>query len=152
MELNRKLTYPFIFVAFLALITGTVAGAASAPEVNVEQVGHFGGAVRAVDIVGSYAYIGQGQDFLILDISNSSSPVLVSKITTEDIISEVKVSGNYAYLADGKNGLLIFDISNSSSPVLKGNYDNATGAYLDIVILTHFCRYCSLFPPKFTPF
>lgn len=28
-----------------------------------------------------------------------------------------------------ENGLLIFDISNASSPVLKGNYDNAAGAY-----------------------
>lgn len=129
MELNRKITYPFIFVAFLVLITGTVAGAASAPAVNMVLMGHFSGQIKAVDIVGNYAYIGQGQDFLILDISNSSSPALVSKITTEDIISEVKVSGNYAFLADGKNGLLIFDISNSSSPVLKGNYDNATGAY-----------------------
>ncbi len=128
MELNRKITYPFIFVAFLALITGTVAGAASAPAVNMELVGHLSGQIRAVDIVGNYAYIGQGPDFLILDIGNSSSPVLVSKITTEDNISELKVSGNYAYLADGKNGLLIFDISNHSSPVLKGNYDNATGA------------------------
>lgn len=128
MELNRKITYPFIFVAFLVLITGTVAGAASAPAVNMELVGHFSGQIRAVDIVGNYAYIGQGPDFLILDISNSSSPVLVSKITTEDNISEVKVSGNYAYLADGKNGLLIFDISDPSSPVLKGNYNNATGA------------------------
>jgi len=129
MELNRQITYQFISVAFLVLITGTVAGAASAPAVNMELVGHFGGQISAVDIVGNYAYIGQGPDFLILNIGNSSSPILVSKITTEDIISEVKVSGNYAYLDDGKNGLLIFDISNSSSPVLKGNYDNATGAY-----------------------
>lgn len=113
----------------MALITGTVVGAASAPAVNMELLGHFSGKIRAVDIVGNYAYIGQGRDFLILNISNSSSPALVSNITTEDIISEVKVSGNYAYLADGKNGLLIFDISNSSSPVLKGNYDNATDAY-----------------------
>jgi PGF-pre-PGF domain-containing protein len=54
---------------------------------------------------------------------------LVSKITTEDNISEVKVSGNYAYLADGKNGLLIFDISNLSSPILLGNYNNTSGAF-----------------------
>ena len=63
MELNRKITYPFIFVAFLALITGTVVGAASAPAVNMELVGHFSGQIKAMDIVGNYAYIGQGQDF-----------------------------------------------------------------------------------------
>jgi PGF-pre-PGF domain-containing protein len=129
MELNKKITYLFIFVAFLALITETVVGAASAPAVNMELVGHFSGQIRAMDIVGNCAYIGQGQNFLILNISNSSSPALVSNITTEDIISEVKVSGNYAYIDDGKNGLLIFDISNSSSPVLLGNYNNASDAY-----------------------
>jgi len=41
------------------LITGTVAGAGSAPAVNMELVGHFGGPIRAVNIVGNYAYIGQ---------------------------------------------------------------------------------------------
>ncbi len=89
----------------------------------MELVGHFGGTTDAVDVAGNYAYVGQGQDFLILDITNPSSPVLVSKIMTEGFVRDIKVSRNYAYVADDDNGLVIVDISNPSSPTLKGSYN-----------------------------
>ncbi|HEY3361147.1 MAG TPA: hypothetical protein VGK06_04770 [Methanosarcina sp.] len=81
------------------------------------------GFTDAVDVVGNYAYIGQGQDLVILDITNPSSPVSVGRTMTKNLISGVKISGNYAYLAAGDNGLVIVDVSNPSSPVLKGSYD-----------------------------
>ena len=42
---------------------------------------------------------------------------------------DVSISGNYAYVADYKTGLVIVDISNPSSPVLKGGYDTPGGAH-----------------------
>ena len=87
-------------------------------------MGHFGGDTDAVDVVGNYAYIGQGQDLVILDIANPSSPVSVGRIMTKDFSRDVKISGNYAYVADGDDGLVIVDVSNPSSPTLKGSYDS----------------------------
>ena len=86
--------------------------AAVAPEVNMELVGHFGGTTDAVDVADNYAYVGQGQDLLILDITNPSSPVSVGKIMTKGFVRDIKISGNYAYVADWDQGLVIVDISN----------------------------------------
>ncbi len=100
----------------------TVFGAASDPKVNMEPVGHFGGKTDAVDAAGNYAYVGQGQDLLILDITNPSSPVLMSMIMTKRLVGDIEISGNYACVANGDNGLSIIDISNPSSPTIKGYY------------------------------
>lgn len=51
---------------------------------------------------------------MILDIANPSSPVSVGKIMTKNLISGVKISGNYAYVANSILGLVIIDISNPS--------------------------------------
>jgi len=37
----------------------------------------------------------------------------------------VAVVGNYAYVADGSNGLVIVDVTNPEAPTLKGSYDTA---------------------------
>lgn len=113
----------------MVTIAVTIAGAASVPEGKVKLVGHFGGFIDAVDVIGNYAYIGQGQDLVILDIANPSSPVSVGRIMTKNLISGVKISGNYAYVASDDNGLVIIDIKRPSSPVLKGSYD--TVGYAD---------------------
>lgn len=39
------------------------------------------------------------------------------------VIEVVAVNGNYAYIADGSNGLVIVDISDPSSPTVAGSYD-----------------------------
>ncbi|HEY3361146.1 MAG TPA: hypothetical protein VGK06_04765 [Methanosarcina sp.] len=46
MGMKRQIINPFILVAFLVTITVTIAGAASAPEVKVKLLGHFGGFYR----------------------------------------------------------------------------------------------------------
>jgi hypothetical protein len=41
MGINRQIINPLMFVAFLVTITGSVAGVAADPEVNMKLVGHF---------------------------------------------------------------------------------------------------------------
>ena len=98
MKINKQIFCSFIFVAFLVTVTGTVM----ASDVNVEQVGQLGGSANIVKVVGNCAYIGQEQYFLILDITNPSSPTLLGKITTNGKVRDIQVSGNYAYVADGR--------------------------------------------------
>src|SRR5665647_129309 len=116
MKRNRQIICSFIFIAFLVTVTGT----ALASDVNVEQVGHLGGYTDAIDVVDNHAYIGQGQDFLILDITNPSSPVTLGKININCLAADIKVFGNYACVVSYNSGLVIVDISNPSSPTIKG--------------------------------
>jgi len=90
---------------------------------------HYGGSVYNVAVAGNYAYLGQGQDMLVIDITDSSNPLRVGRVTTPALVNNVAVSGNYAYVANGENGLVIVDIANKTMPTIKGNYstDSANG-------------------------
>ena len=121
MKINRQIICSFIFVVFLVTVTGT----ALASDINVDLVGHLGGEVNAVSVVGNHAYIGQGQDFLILDITNPSSPVTLGKININCLAADIKVFGNYACVVSYNSGLVIVDISNPSSPTIKGSYSTS---------------------------
>ncbi|MEA3324621.1 MAG: hypothetical protein U9Q37_05715 [Euryarchaeota archaeon] len=53
------------------------AGVGAADDVGVTFEGHFGGVTYAVAVSGNYAYIGQEQDLVVLDVSSPASPVEV---------------------------------------------------------------------------
>lgn len=57
----------------------------------------------------------------------------VSSFDTIGTANNIAVSGNYAYVADGTNGLLIFDIFNKANPVLTGIY-NTPGEATNVVV------------------
>lgn len=50
-------------------------------------------------------------------------PVQLGAYDTAGTANGVAISGNYAYVADGADGLLILNITNPSSPSLVGSYD-----------------------------
>ena len=52
----------------------------------------------------------------ILDVSNPSSISTISLIDTPGNAMSVYVQGNYAYIADGENGLVVIDVSIAKSP------------------------------------
>jgi hypothetical protein len=88
-----------------ALMILVLAGTATADDVDVTFEGRFGGAVYACAVSGNYAYMGQEQDLVVLDVSSPASPVELEMVMTSDIVGDVAVSGDYAYVADGSNGL-----------------------------------------------
>jgi hypothetical protein len=61
-----------MLAAAAVLAVGTGMGAAD--KVNITFEGRFGGTTEAVAVSGDYDYIGQGQDFVVLDISNPAAP------------------------------------------------------------------------------
>ena len=67
---------------------------------NITRIGHFGGTTYAVEVSGNYAYTSQGDDFVVLDISNKTAPVEVGRIETSGTIEDIALAGNYAYVAD----------------------------------------------------
>jgi len=90
---------------------------------NVELVGQIGGQCEAVYVVGNYAYVGEGPSLRILDVSNASTPIALGRVFLPDVVRDVFVSSNLAYVAASESGLQIIDVSNPSSPQLRGSFD-----------------------------
>ncbi len=97
-------------------------------------ISHFGGSVLCVAVSGNYAYLGQGQDLVIVDITNVASPSEVGRVTTTAVVNGIAISGNYAYVADGNSGLVVADITNRSAPVIKGSYAYSSGSAYGIAV------------------
>jgi len=90
--------------------------------------GHFGGPTYATAVSGNYAYVGQGQDLVVLDVSNPSQLLELGRIYTLGLVYDIKISGSYAYVADENTGLVIADISNPAAPIFTGSYNTAGDA------------------------
>ena len=81
-----------------------------------------------VYVTGQYAYVVERYFFRIIDISNPASASEVGFLETSGFYRGVKVSGSYAYVADGTTGLRILDISDPTAPFEVGFYDTPGGA------------------------
>ncbi|WP_370574095.1 PGF-pre-PGF domain-containing protein [Methanomethylovorans sp.] len=120
MQIKLSESIRFGMMLFFVMIT---AGVGMADNINMGVVSQFSGEVSDVVVVGEYAYLGQSQDFVILDISEVLNPSEVGRVTAPSEVYDVAISGSYAYVANGDNGLVVIDISTPSSPNLAGSYD-----------------------------
>ena len=100
----------------------------------------------SIYVSGDYAYLtGSSPEWTgslgwltIVDISDPTSPVLVSSYNLSDNAYGVQVSGNYAYVTYvtpwccsyfGGAGLLVIDISDPTNPVTIGSYETSGNAF-----------------------
>jgi RHS repeat-associated protein len=124
MKINRQIICSFIFVALLV----TVTGISRAEDSNMSFVGHIGGWISDVTVSGDYAYVGEGQDLVVLDITDAANPKDVGKISMPGLVTDIAISGNYAYITRGTNsiygvnGLSVVDISNPLALKTVGSY------------------------------
>ncbi len=73
-------------------------------------------------VVGSYAYVADGNSgLIIMDVSDPSNPQEVAFYRNR-YVNAVFVSGNYAYVAADWAGLRIIDVSDPSNPQEVGYY------------------------------
>ncbi len=84
-----------------------------------ETVGNAAGVVK----IGNYVYLthrdsGTFTGLKVLNVSNPASPTVVQSLV-RDSMEEIVVSGNYAYVAAGYDGIEIFDVSAPANPVSK---------------------------------
>lgn len=83
---------------------------------KVIEIGHPGSTGRGV-VVDTLFYFTTGHYGLwIYNVANASVPCLLGICKTDNARS-VAVAGNYAFVANGNNGLVIIDISEPSMPV-----------------------------------
>ena len=72
-------------------------------NLNVDYIGHIGGAKLAVAVQGDYAYVGEGGSLTVLDISHPTTPIVVGRTDIfPQIVQGVAVSGGYAYVVVGE--------------------------------------------------
>jgi hypothetical protein len=63
-----------------------------------------------------YAYVIADYQFMILDVSDPNNPTLSGCIVSDYENIEMVISGDFAYLASGSDGLVVVDISDPSGP------------------------------------
>ncbi|WP_370573568.1 PGF-pre-PGF domain-containing protein [Methanomethylovorans sp.] len=114
-----------IHVGMILIIAMLAAGICPAQGANVELVSHLGGDNYDVVVAGNYTYLGQGQDLVVLNVTDDTKPLETGRTVTPSVVYGIALSGNYAYAANGNSGLTILDITNASSPKITGS--NATG-------------------------
>ncbi|MGH1346055.1 MAG: LVIVD repeat-containing protein [Nannocystales bacterium] len=87
-----------------------------------------GGFPSAVAVAGDYAYVAEstnGGALRVVDISDPTSPQLVSTLATSQTF-DIEIHGDLAFLADGSTfgvgGMRIVDISDPNTPTIIGHY------------------------------
>lgn len=107
----------------------------AAQAVRLRVVGQWGGVNCAVAVSGDRAYLASGPSLVVLDISSAARPAALGRAAPlSDIILGVTVSGGYAYVAAGRDGLVVVDISNPAAPIRAGSYD--PGGYVMAVAVS----------------
>ncbi len=91
------------------------------PTIDPEPIAHVGGLTRTVFVSGTLAYVGNGSELTIMDVTDPDNPTKVGDIWWKEAVYDIQVAGNYAYVAMS-NGLQIVNISNPSSPTVAGSY------------------------------
>ncbi len=129
MNINRQIIFSFLFVVFAAMIIGV----STAEDDNMSFVGHIGGSISDVAVVGNYAYVGEGQDFVVLDITDVNNPIEVGKIATPALLNDISISGDYAYITE-KSSMVIVDISNPSLPINIGSYSLTNSLAMSVTV------------------
>ena len=100
---------------------------------NMELVGHLPtGYCKSVEVKGKKIYITYGKKFEIIRFSPSFSPETLGETDLPMPARGMAVSGNSAYLANDRAGLIIIDISDPSNPSEVGYYPTPTAYDVDV--------------------
>jgi len=128
---SRRFRFPALFlVILLALLAGGVTSAFGAARAQtgpaagdpLEPDGQIGGITNGLAARGDFVYIGVGPRLVVLDLSdlemldNYDDYRVGQTPPLPDIVRDVVVDGNYAYVAAGTGGLRVIDISNPTAP------------------------------------
>jgi hypothetical protein len=77
---------------------------------------------RTVVVKGSYAYVGNEANIVVIDISNIATPVELNELTIGERLVAVSRVGNNLFFADETYGLSIVNIFNPTTPTFVGTF------------------------------
>ncbi len=126
----------FLLLLNYSLAQAQSSSSVSSPDSNITLMGRFptGYCHDAVPFGDHFAIAGSERGVRILNISNLEHPVAIAGIATGGDVTDIFVSGNYAYLTtDGASGykltesftggLTIIDLTDPAQPQVKSFYD-----------------------------
>ncbi len=103
--------------------------------------GSFLSDFESVDWQGNFAYVADLDGNLrIYDMSDLSGPLPTNGFLAQSGMSDVKVSGNFAFLACGINGVKVADITDKTNPVFipGAGYATAPGLAQHLIIYNNY--------------
>jgi hypothetical protein len=104
----------------------------------VGQSGILSDKINDIAVANDYAYITTlDGDLHIIDVSDPTTLLIVSKYDTAHDIYRVAANGDYVYATDYWFGLHIVDVSTPTMPVLVGYYE-APGYTGDVEVVGHY--------------
>jgi len=111
--------------AYVTNNDGVVIFDVSQPE-NVKEIGKIdiGTSSFGIDIEKNSIYIAAGKRLIIADITQPENPEILGDINLNGVLSQVRIEGKYAYVANRQEGLQIVDVSNPKSPERIGGFNN----------------------------
>ncbi|MCB0295854.1 MAG: hypothetical protein KDG51_11585, partial [Calditrichaeota bacterium] len=86
--------------------------------------------VRGVAVGGNLAYLADGNNLRIVDVSDPDNPFQVGALPVNGAMN-LAVEGGLAYIAASNLGLRIIDVSNPAAPAETGFFD-IPGAAVDV--------------------
>ena len=101
---------------------------------NIDFVSSVGGSCFGATVQGNYAYVGEGRNFVVLNVSSPSSPSKVGQVTLPGLVRGIALlppSYQYAYVANEEGGIQVVDISNPLSPALRGSFTTTNYTWID---------------------
>jgi hypothetical protein len=101
---------------------------------NIDLVGHIGGNVSAVAVVGPIVCYGEGLSLVVADFTISSAPIERGRIVLPQRINHIALVSNIAFVATGSSGVYAVDVSTPTAPSILGFYDTDGLAYCISVI------------------
>ncbi len=80
--------------------------------------------VQGLALVGNTLYLSSSKTLQILDIQQPDKPQLLGQLlfNSDELLHNISVVGQYAYVTTGYNGLWIVDISQANDPVIVSKY------------------------------
>eukprot|EP01060_Flectonema_neradi_P013201 TRINITY_DN1997_c0_g2_i4.p1 TRINITY_DN1997_c0_g2~~TRINITY_DN1997_c0_g2_i4.p1 ORF type:complete len:2595 (+),score=492.15 TRINITY_DN1997_c0_g2_i4:39-7823(+) len=76
-------------------------------------------------IEGSTMYVGSGRTLVIINISNITSPVIVSSVEVEEPVSSIAVGMQTAYVCGADGGLFLYSVVDPQLPILLPSVDDS---------------------------
>ncbi len=102
-------------------------------DIYLVWLDQFDGYAYEVFLDGNFAYVADGSNLQIMDITDFNNPVEVGQFFDENsAFSHVFVNNGFAYLTESGFGLRIVDVTDPTNPVERGNLTGLPGGFEDI--------------------
>lgn len=112
----------------VAPISGLNAPVDDGQRVFLERVGRIGGTVSSVAVSNAFAYIGEGSDLTVLDLSGSARLHPIARLALPGGVQTIQVVDDLAYVTVGERGVAVVDIHEPLHPRLRTTIETSGAA------------------------